>query len=201
MKKDESGYIVVETVGTFIPLVLLVISILSLVNIVAVQARVHYALTQAATKISIYGYLTKDIDTASGGIESGALDSVFNGINEVMGIVGLSDSEPISTIGGLIRFAGGGSNFLVDILINPLVKGYLANGDMSGDDFLKSFHIHEFDLGLSKPMDSDENVRITARYAVDYTFGALPLPFGPKLRITQTAVTKMWTGHGDRYGR
>lgn len=56
MKKDENGYIVVETVGSFIPFILLVISILSLVNIVALQARVHYALTQAANALSMYSY-------------------------------------------------------------------------------------------------------------------------------------------------
>ncbi|MDR0492005.1 MAG: hypothetical protein LBH28_12255 [Oscillospiraceae bacterium] len=56
MGRDEDGYIVVETVGTFVPFVLLVISILSLVNIVTVQARVHYALTQAADSLSIYCY-------------------------------------------------------------------------------------------------------------------------------------------------
>ena len=52
----ESGYIVVETIGAFIPFMLLIISILSLVNIVAVQARVHYAITQAAGTLSMYCY-------------------------------------------------------------------------------------------------------------------------------------------------
>jgi hypothetical protein len=56
MSGDERGYIVVETVGAFVPFLLLVISILSLVNIIAVQARVHYALTQAAGTLSVYSY-------------------------------------------------------------------------------------------------------------------------------------------------
>jgi len=54
--KDNGGYIVVETVCGFIPFVLLVVSILSLVNIVTLQSRIHYALTQAAITLSVYCY-------------------------------------------------------------------------------------------------------------------------------------------------
>ncbi|MCL2202230.1 MAG: hypothetical protein FWB75_09715, partial [Oscillospiraceae bacterium] len=56
MKKDDRGHIAVETVCAFIPFVLLVVSILSLVNIVVLQARVHYALTQTAKTLSVYCY-------------------------------------------------------------------------------------------------------------------------------------------------
>jgi len=56
MKRNEGGYIVVETVGSFTLFVFLVISILSLINIVTVQARVHYAITQAAETLSMYAY-------------------------------------------------------------------------------------------------------------------------------------------------
>ena len=48
MKRDEGGYIVVETITSFLLFVLLNISILSLINIVTVQSRIHYAVTQAA---------------------------------------------------------------------------------------------------------------------------------------------------------
>ena len=68
MKKtiaDENGYIVVETIGAFIPFLLLVVSILSLVNIVAVQARVHYALTQAANTLSMYCYTLELLGVAN----------------------------------------------------------------------------------------------------------------------------------------
>ena len=56
MRDNESGYITVETAGAFILFVLLVSSILSLVNIVTLQTRVHYALTQAANTVSVYAY-------------------------------------------------------------------------------------------------------------------------------------------------
>lgn len=56
MRDNEGGYIVVETIGSFLLFVLAVTSILSLINIVTVQARVHYAITQAAETMSMYCY-------------------------------------------------------------------------------------------------------------------------------------------------
>ena len=58
MQKDERGYIILEFVGSFLLFFLLIISVLSLVNIVTVQARIHYALTQTANMLSMYGYIT-----------------------------------------------------------------------------------------------------------------------------------------------
>ena len=69
MRKDEKGYIVVETICAFIMLVLLMMSILLLINITTVQARMHYALTQTADELSMYCYvidamgLTDDLKT------------------------------------------------------------------------------------------------------------------------------------------
>ena len=57
MRRDEDGMIVVETVGSFVLFTFLVISILSLVNIVTLQARIHYAATQAAETVSMYSYI------------------------------------------------------------------------------------------------------------------------------------------------
>lgn len=56
MLRNEKGYIVVETIVCFLLFTFLNISILSLINIVFVQARVHYALTQAAETLSMYSY-------------------------------------------------------------------------------------------------------------------------------------------------
>jgi len=57
VSKDEKGYIVVETIGSFMLFTLLMISILSLINIVTIQTRVHYALTQTANELSMYSYV------------------------------------------------------------------------------------------------------------------------------------------------
>lgn len=56
MGKDQRGYIVVETIGAFLMFVFLNVSILSLINIVVVQSRIHYALTQSAQALSMYTY-------------------------------------------------------------------------------------------------------------------------------------------------
>ena len=51
--------IVVETIGSFMLFIFLMIAILTLVNIVTLQARVHYAITQAAQTVSMYSYVLK----------------------------------------------------------------------------------------------------------------------------------------------
>lgn len=56
MRKDQNGYIVVETIGCFVLFVMLMGAILSLINVVTLQARVHYAITQAAQTLSMYCY-------------------------------------------------------------------------------------------------------------------------------------------------
>lgn len=69
--RRNDGYIVVETVGGFLLLTLLVIAILSLINIVVVQARIHYAITQAAETVSMYGY-TLELTGAAGHMQKSA---------------------------------------------------------------------------------------------------------------------------------
>ena len=56
MKKDQRGYIVVETILSFSLFIFFCTSILSLINIVVVQARVHYAMSQSALAVSMYDY-------------------------------------------------------------------------------------------------------------------------------------------------
>jgi hypothetical protein len=251
MDRDENGYIVVETVGTFIPFVLLVVSILSLVNIVTLQARVHYALTQAAITLSIYSYtlevlgVANDLTTLNNKAYkvAGEINNIReNMFSAIKGISSLSDSiseenrdndapnrifspdeqaagDPESALNLLMSYgADEFRNKVFGELVRPLVGRYLANGEMSGDEYLKSVRVldresgargldalefYDFKnagLGNSVLIDKDGNVKLTVVYDVEYTFGALPLPFGPTLRITQTAVTKAWlNGSGKGY--
>ena len=96
---DEKGYIVVETVGAFIPFVVLIVAVLSLINVITLQARVHYALTQTANTLSMYCYTLevldvadalKDLDDRSSRVRAGAdgLKTDINGVIE--GISSLS---------------------------------------------------------------------------------------------------------------
>jgi len=225
MQNDENGYIVVETVGTFIPFVLLIISILSLVNIVTLQARVHNALTQAANTLSMYGYVLKATGVADGMM---AMDAKASGVREninsvLTGIESLSKGngmggetvskafswaeemagDPKAAIQGFANYGLGElQTALFAELVLPLMTRYLANGEMSGDEYLRSVKVVNLEFADCAMVDRNGNVKITVVYEIEYTFGALRLPFGPTLRVTQTAVTKAWLGgSGEGYRR
>ena len=249
--RDKNGYIVVETVGAFVPFLLLVISILSLVNIVTVQARVHYALTQAANTFSMYSYtlevlgvannLTR-LDNKAARVTSEAnaikndINSVFSGINDFSDLVTSvsTGGSIINRVLGLGEEAAGDPKGALQILMSygvnelrgkvfeelarPLVGRYLANGEMSGDEYLRRAGVVNSNSGAeglealefyrlvnlggrnSVLIDLNGNVKLTVDYEIKYTFGGLPLPFGPTLRVTQTAITKAWlNGSGKGY--
>lgn len=244
MRKDENGYIVVETVGAFLLLVLLMLSILSLVNIVAVQARIHYALTQAAESMSMYSYVldvtglsepmrnnaqkagavqgeintfAQNIGQVMDGIQSLSFndqvkDSGKAVVTQVQGWVNNTQEDPKQTVKYLINYAlYKGTSIGFAELMRPLVGHYLSNGTQSGDEYLKSMRVIggldglEFYNGfnLANPvkestlLDGNGYLWLRVTYNIDYTFGALPLPWGgkePKLEVTQTVVTKAWLG-------
>ena len=48
-------------------------------------------------------------------------------------------------------------------------------------------------------LTSEGDIRIVVSYKIDYSFGALPLPF-KDLKVTQEVVTKAWLGgQGEGY--
>jgi len=223
MHKDENGYIVVETVGTFIPFVLLVVSILSLVNIVTLQARIHNALTQTANTLSMYSYVLKATGAADSlMIADSKAHSTGESINAVMtGIASLSKGggfdadaggralsaaeeligDPRTMIQNFANFGLGELRSLAsEQLVRPLVGRYLANGELSGDEYLRSVRVVNFSFSDCVIIDRNGNIKLTVDYEVEYTFGALRLPFGPTLKITQTVVTKaLLGGSGEGY--
>jgi len=223
MRKDENGYIVVETVGAFIPFLLLVISILSLVNIVTLQARVHNALTQAANTLSMYSYvlyatgaadsmMTMDskakatgesINSVLSGIESLSKSNGFDADagNRILSTAEKAAGDPKAAIQNILNYGAGRlRSSATQQLVMPLVGRYLAGGDMSGEEYLNSVRVLNFDLSDCVIIDRNGNVKITVDYEIEYTFGALRLPFGPTLKVTQTAVTKAWlNGSGEGY--
>lgn len=256
-KNSEGGYIVVETMLAFVPFVFVIISILSLVNIVTVQARVHYAITQAADTISMYSYVLqatgaidlihqneeqagKVQDTVDASVEDinkvmDAIQDIANGkanyeglaegaigtANQISKYVEGADNDPKTIIQNLIQYAlHTGKNIAFGKLVEPLVGRYLANGSMSGDEYLKAAHVVGGLKGLdfSQPpisttvtdegylniksgdvsssfLDNDE-ITIVVRYEVEYTCGPLPLPF-TNLKIQQEVKTKAWLGGRD----
>jgi len=223
MRKDENGYIVVETVGTFIPFLLLVISILSLVNIVTLQARIHSALTQAANTISMYSYVLYKTGAADyfikldnkAGVTGESINSVIDGIKSLSKGYGV-DADTGSRIRSAAETAAGdpaamiqnftnyGLNELRNLageqLVSPLTGRYLANGDMSGNEYLSMAKVTGFDFTDCNIIDTNGNIKLSVDYEIEYTFGALRLPFKPTLKVTQTVVTKAWLGgSGEGY--
>jgi len=223
--KNKNGYIVVETVGTFIPFTLLVISILSLVNIITLQARIHNALTQAANTLSMYSYVLYATGAADdlvsldnkASVAAEKINPVITGIEALSKGNGFDSStgdnfknaavsifnDPKTAIQNILTYGAGGLRNQASIqLVQPLVEKFLATGDITADEYLKSVRVKNFSLGECVIIDKNENVKITAEYEVEYTFGALKLPFGPTLKITQTVVTKAWLGgSGEGYGK
>jgi len=223
MQKDENGYIVVETVGTFIPFILLVISILSLVNIVTLQSRVHNALTQAANTLSMYSYVLRATGIADGlvSLDSKAsiagedINSVISGIESLSKGNGLRENSGNRTLNAIETAVGDPKtmiqnlsnyginelrNLAVEQMVRPLAGRYLANGEMSAGEYLGSVRVVNFEFADCIIVDRNGNIKLTVDYEIDYTFGALKLPFGPTLRVTQTAVTKAWLGgSGEGY--
>lgn len=252
MKRDERGYIVVETIACFLLFVFLITSILSLINVVTVQARVHYALTQAAETVSMYTYALEAAGVTShlqasakkGEKVEGGVYGFYDNVNTVLDSIESLDIEGLKSSGGAavgqIKDFGGKmkqnpeaifKDFLNLALqealdaafagaIKPLLNHYLANGRMSGDAFLRSFGVIDGidgiklnEIGLLNVEDGrlvtadrssafltgDGDVKIVARYKIDYTFGALPLPFS-ELEIEQEVITKSWlSGLGEGY--
>jgi len=221
-QKNEYGYIVVETIGAFIPFVLLVISILSLINIITVQARIHFALTQTAGTLSMYCYTLHATGLADSLMSQDARASEFGeNISDVLeGISALKGgSYDFQNIGGsfdaisnmaanpkdtLLNFINFGIGELRSrasaALVYPMFSRYLTSGEMTVEQYFEKAYITNFELTDCVVLDGNENVRMTAEYEVEYTFGALRLPFAPTLRISQTVVTKAWLGgSGEGY--
>ena len=251
MRRDEHGYIVVETVGAFIPFVLLMVAILSLINIVAVQTRVHYALTQAANTFSMYSYslevlgVANDLTTLSNKAErvSSEAGKMRDDINAVLSGVEsfsrlFSSSDNIGNIAD--RAYGWGEdivgdpkgtlqlimNFTIDELRNkvfeemarPLIGRYLANGGMTGNEYLlragvvngdtgkkglealEFFRLENLGRGDSVLIDANGNVKLTVEYGIEAMLAGMHMPFRPTLHITQTVITKAWlNGSGKGY--
>lgn len=256
MRRDENGYIVVETIGSFLLFVFLMISILSLVNIVTVQARIHYAMTQTAETVSMYAYtlevlgvadhmqnsaqqaqkaeteiytLQKNINEVLDQIESLNIDGIKASgqktYDQVSDFVSSAREDPKAILQEFMNLGlqQAGSLAFESLIVSPLMERYLSSGTMSGDEFLRAFQVIDGIDGLdfadvdlvsfdtetgrftstanndSSILTANGNVKLTVRYKIDYTFGALPLPFG-ELEVTQEVMTKAWlNGLGEGY--
>lgn len=238
MRKDQGGYIVVETIGAFLLFTLLVVSILSLINIVTVQTRIHYALTQTANELSMYSYVIdalglsadikaldetgqkvqgeidgvrKDLDTIKNGLTTPPrsttqffddLDAVVDAVGSLGGTAQGILQDPKGTFVDVVRYGldTAKNHMMQKYVIRPMLAKYLENGGQDANSFLIGAGIEGGLDGIlldqSKFIDTAGDITIVASYTIDYTFGALPLPFA-KIQVEQTAKTKAWLGGVD----
>ena len=169
MRKDENGHITVEVIGAFLPFVFLVVSILALVNIVTVQARVHYAMTQTANTLSMYSYVLHVTGAAeklqiidyrasqvSGDIEGlteafGELGQASGGeylqsgqvaLNRTVSFGGRIADDPKRMMQDIMNYGiDRGIGSLTADLANALVGRYLSNGGIDGDRYLSGMNV------------------------------------------------------------
>ncbi len=237
MKDDEKGYIVVETTLSFVLLILLAFSILTLVNISVVQAKVHTAITETANTISMYSYVLNvtGADQKIEGIHAkgrsidGKVDELENNINSLINGINTLNVEQMSEGAGatanIVTDLSGeiqenpmvildymlhkGSEVIEQEVVKSLVEMHLTTNTidgetLTGDEYLKSFDVIDGIDGLNfseTEFLTNGDIKIVVNYNIKYEFGNLPLPFDPKLNITQSAKTKLWLGgRGEGYG-
>jgi len=186
MRKDENGYIAVETLGSFTLLVVLATSILMLINITIVQSRIHYALTQTANELSVYSYVIHAAEM--GDLIGGALDDVVEGLDFISFFIGDPRKIIDDAFGTVIRL---------------MMEKHLSIAGMSADAYLKQNKVMGGFNGLVTSFDTENyfnlngNVVLTVNYRIEYSFGFLPEAM-KTLSVSQTAMTKAWLG-GDNY--
>ena len=209
MRKNEKGTILIEFIGSFLLFFLLIISILSLVNIVTAQARVHYALTETANTLSMYGYVlsaTDQVSSQEAEEPADDINAILNKLNQFQsGFSSWEGSAPSQALQSVMgAFLGEVQASALKGVINELVLSNLATGAQSGEEYLRSVRISNLELtefaspgsgtvGKESTLyDSQDNIKLTVEYEIDYTFMGLPIPFEPKLKVAQSVKTKMW---------
>lgn len=140
-------------------------------------------------------------------------------IDQAKGWADQAASDPKAMVQSLLNYTlDEFQSSAFESLLRPLVGHYLTNGAVSGDDYLKTYrviggldgldfyHFTGFDRTAKEGQNStlltgSGDVKIVVQYDVDYTFGALLIPFAePKLHITQEVLTKAWLkGLGEGY--
>ncbi len=123
--KKENGAIVVEATISLSAFIFTIFTVLSIVNICYIQARIGTALNSAAKEISQYSYLyyKLDIDKMEAAIHAGTEEAEKTGRVTVEGVVGLMDAlsdgkESIETanLSGLVDAINSGSQNVDDLV-------------------------------------------------------------------------------------
>lgn len=181
--EDTRGYIVVETILAFVPFTMAMLGIVMLINVVSMQSRVHFALTQTAHELSIMSYLdyaagqrTRDTPTLERAVRlTNLLTEIFPRLDTInhddirvyfdFDERALSEAHLLSVFG---RHMGEDSEI-------PIHRSF---------DFTQSF-IYE------------DTLILIVTYDVDFVFAGPLTPF-LSLTVTQQAATRLWRRGGGQ---
>jgi len=196
VRNNEDGYIVVETLGTFVPFALMLLGIVMLINVVTMQAKVHYALSQTATEISILSYL----DHKAEGTRAKTVDKFEDFVeflNYFARIFPNANSIARGDLNAYFNFTAA-DGVMAEGNLLKIFERYMWSED---DQFNKLGLIggfDGFDFGQSR-IEDDGSLVLVVQYDIDYTFTGLLRPI-TALHVTQTAATKLWRdGNGRGY--
>lgn len=194
MCHKEDGYIVVETVMCFMLFVLLMASILSLISIVTVQARINFALTQTAETISMYGYVLEAAGAAehvenidkNAAEAQGEIDKFNENFEGILRAIQSLDINEIGSRGQALADQGeslaNDPERVIHMLLSygmdtvmglglqevarAMMERYLANGALGGSAYLRSPGVFS-----SKPDPVMDGVRDLVFFVADLSGG------------------------------
>lgn len=193
MRKDDHGHIVVETLGAFIPFALIMIGIVMLINVVAMQAKVHYALSQTAEEISILSYLDEKSSSARGNTNV-TFKEAFDFLNGLAVFFRVANGVDGQDLQAYLNF----SEETLANVVSHIFEKYMWHGHDQPETLGLIGGYDAFDFNESH-IGNDDKLVLIVKYNIDYTFMGLIRP-AKALPVTQTAATKLWrNGNGEGY--
>lgn len=239
--RDEQGHIVVEAVVVFVPFIILIALILSLIEFAFIHIRVQHALAQTAQQVSMYSYLidvtgTAEAIGAANQVSSDVRDvkqnteKIIEGLNTLKNFSDSTIGKAVGTFGeigesleniintlkpyaedpkGSIELLGrAGIGWVVEkiafVTARKIFESQFNVIDQSDgyERFRKRYGIDVYDFHLDADTADDKNrLTLTYTYEFELTLGRFLLPFNPKISTTQSVMTKLWMGKGERYGK
>jgi len=198
-----------------------------MINVTALKARVHYALTQTAIELSLYGHvahvtgLSPHMQTMAAGAQ--ATDEMFANLNtmistlDIQGGVGFVEDVIDDPVTFLMNFVYSGLTIAShEAIIRPIFNKYMRLFDQNAATFLENnratdgsglvagFLGNVIAFDGSHLITPEGDILIIATYNIDFTFGFLPLVperFGT-IEVTQSVKTRVWLGgYGDGFNR
>lgn len=205
--RNEKGSIVVEATLSFTLFTLALVFFINLITMVTLQSRVEYALHQTAKEISTIAYvyeitkLSESFEVLQKNIDEYV--SAFNGsIDKVDDYIQNDDiSDFLQNLKVYIILEDSAIKFLA----RDIFEGYLKNGKLTADNYLKAYHVENGLMGMDFSKTSFSTATGIIDLTVEYTYknNTLNLPiFQNGIKLRQRAVTRVWqNGDGTKFNK